>query len=210
MGSPASEEDRGDDEDQVKVTISSGFWMAKTEVTQAQWQAVMGSNPSRFKGANLPVESVSWNDAQDFLHKIDPVLTAADGWKTMLPTEAQWEYAARAGEYCIYSGSNNIVEVAWYYDNSGSTTNPVGRMETNPWGMYDMTGNVREWCLDWYDEKLTGGLDPAGAYSGTYRVYRGGGWNNNAISCRVANRTLNSPTSSNGSVGFRVVRSSVP
>ena len=199
MGSPSSEVDRFSDESQIKVTLSKGFWMGKTEVTQAQWQAVMGSNPSHFKGINLPVESVSWYDTQEFIQKIDPILAATDGWKTMLPTEAQWEYAARAGESWIYSGSNNLDEVAWYV---GSTTNPVGKKKANAWGMHDMSGNVHEWCQDWYDEKLVGGVDPTG------RVFRGGA--DIASLCRVACRNSYYPSGSSFNVGFRVVRISPP
>lgn len=210
IGSPFSEADRNSDEEQVKVTLSRGFWMGKTEVTQAQWQAVMGSNPSHFKGTNLPVESVSWNDAQEFLKKIDEVLAATDGWKTMLPTEAQWEYAARAGGSWIYSGSNNLDEVAWYYENSGSATNPVGMKKANAWGIHDMSGNVYEWCQDWYDQKFVGWVDPAGPTSGSYRVRRGGSWYYVANNCRVAYRGNNDPSGSGNGIGFRVVRSSVP
>ncbi len=211
MGSPPTEADKGSDEVQVKVTLSKGFWMGKTEVTQAQWQAVMGSNPSHYKGTNLPVESVSWNDAQEFLKKIDEVLAATDGWKTMLPTEAQWEYAARAGQPWIYSGSNNPDEVAWYHENSGSITNPVGMKKANAWGMHDMSGNVEEWCQDWYDEKLDGGVDPRGASSGSYRMLRGGMYFNPADHCLVAKRSHEFPFfSSEGAFGFRVVRSLAP
>jgi formylglycine-generating enzyme required for sulfatase activity len=209
MGSLATENGRGSDEDQVKVTISKGFWMGKTEVTQAQWQAVMGSNPSHFKGINLPVESVSWNDAQEFLQKIDPVLAATDGWKTMLPTEAQWEYAARAGESWIYSGGDKLDEVAWYNGNSGSRANPVGMKKANAWGLHDMSGNVREWCHDWYD-KLIGGVDPAGAISGSHRVLRGGSWVWIASHCRVADRVNDVPALKSNRVGFRVARSLSP
>ena len=211
MGSPSSEADRGSNEEQVKVTLSKGFWMGKTEVTQAQWQAVMGNNPSLIKGANLPVGCESWNDAQEFLQKIDPVLAATDGWKTMLPTEAQWEYAARAGESWIYSGSNNLDEVAWYYENDGSAMNPVGMKKANAWGIHDMSGNVYEWCEDWYDEKLSGGVDPAGASLASIRVFRGGCWHINAKNCRVADRSFNFvPSYTYYHIGFRVLRSSPP
>jgi formylglycine-generating enzyme required for sulfatase activity len=210
MGSPSSEADRGSDEAQVKVTLSKGFWMGKTEVTQAQWQALMGKNPSHFKGANLPVESVSWNDAQEFLKKIDEVLAATDGWKTMLPTEAQWEYAARAGESWLYSGSDKLDEVAWYGDNSSDKTNSVGMKKANAWGLHDISGNVTEWCRDWYGEKLPGETDPQGAALGAYRVFRGGSWFVSAFSSRVADRYSNNPTGTSGSIGFRVLRSSGP
>ena len=211
MGSPSSEADRGSNEEQVKVTLSKGFWMGKTEVTQAQWQALMGKNPSHFKGANLPVESVSLNHAQEFLKKIDEVLAATDGWKTMLPTEAQWEYAARAGESWLYSGSDKLDEVAWYGDNSSDKTNSVGMKKANAWGLHDMSGNVTEWCRDWYGEKLPGGTDPQGAASGTYRVSRGGSWRSHAFNSRVAYRYYYfNPTYTDGYIGFRVLRSSGP
>jgi formylglycine-generating enzyme required for sulfatase activity len=210
MGSLATENGRGSDEDQVRVTISKGFWMSKTEVTQAQWQAVMGSNPSHFRGTNFPVESVSWNDAHKFLQKIDPVLSAADGLKTMLPTEAQWEYAARAGESWIYSGGGKLDEVAWYCENSGSTVNPVGMKKANAWGLHDMSGNVWEWCRDRYDEKLSGGVDPAGALSGIYRVFRGGGWFGHADYGRVAGRYYGGPAHTGYNIGFRLIRSLSP
>jgi formylglycine-generating enzyme required for sulfatase activity len=207
MGSPAREDGRDNDEAQVRVVLSKGFWMGKTEVSQAQWSAVMGNNPSHFKGANLPVESVSWNEAQEFLQKIDPIFAATDGWKTMLPTDAQWEYAARAGKSLIYSGSNKLDEVAWYYKNSGSKTSIVGMQKANAWGMHDMSGNVWEWCRDWYDDELVSCVDPSGAISGTYRVFRGGSWCNFADNCRVAERDYNGPTFSYNLIGFRVVRS---
>lgn len=216
MGSPASEEDRGQDEDQVNLTISKGFWMGKTEVTQAQWLAVTKTNPSDFEGTNLPVDSVNWNDAQEFLQKIDVVLGSVDGWKTMLPTEAQWEYAARAGNSWLYSGGDRIDEVAWYGGNSGSRTHPVGMKKANAWGLQDMSGNVSEWCSDWYDQKLMGGADStvassdSGQVPGALRVFRGGSWYFNAYNCRVAKRIPYSPKFSNGIIGFRVVRSSVP
>jgi formylglycine-generating enzyme required for sulfatase activity len=210
MGSPSSEADRGSNEEQVKVTLSKGFWMGKTEVTQAQWLAVIGSNPSHFRGTNIPVEKVSWNDAQEFLKKIDEVLAATDGWKTMLPTEAQWEYAARAGESWLYSGSDKLDEVAWYGDNSSDKTNSVGMKKANAWGLHDMSGNVTEWCRDWYGEKLPGGTDPQGAASGSFRVCRGGGWGYGADGSRVAYRGLNGPTNTYYYVGFRVLRSSGP
>ena len=183
--------------------------MAKTEVTQAQWNAVMGNNPSNFKGDNLPVEQVSWNEAQDFLEKLNAKIGNTDRGKMMLPTEAQWEYACRAGELGPFSGGT-IDEVAWYNDNSKGKTHPVGMKKSNAWGLYDMHGNVWEWCADWYDAELEGGVDRSGPASGSDRVYRGGSWNYDAYGCRAANRLNYSPSFSYNDGGFRVARSSVP
>ena len=210
MGSPVSEAERSDNEDQVEVTLTRGFWMAKTEVSQAQWEAVMGENPSNFKGGNRPVENVSWNDAQEFLQKLNARLGNADGGKMVLPTEAQWEYAARAGQAGVYAGGG-LDEVAWYDRNSGDETRPVGTKKANAWGLHDMSGNVIEWCQDWHEEKLSGGSDPSGPDSGAYRVIRGGGWSAYAFRCRVANRGNGRyPANSSYVIGFRVARSSVP
>ena len=209
MGSPESEAGRSSDEDQVEVTLSKGFWMAKTEVTQAQWQAVMEESPSEFKGANRPVEKVSWDDAQEFLTKLNAIVGDSDGRKMVLPTEAQWEYAARAGETGPYSGGT-VEEVAWYKDNSGGGTREVGTKRPNAWGLHDMHGNVWEWCADRYASELKGGVDPRGAASGTYRVYRGGGWHNDAFGCRVAGRADDSPSYTGRNVGFRLARGCQP
>jgi formylglycine-generating enzyme required for sulfatase activity/phage terminase Nu1 subunit (DNA packaging protein) len=207
MGSPESEEG---DEQQVNVTLTKGFWMAKTEVTQAQWQALMGSNPSEFKGDNLPVEKVSWNDAQEFLEKFNALIGRGDGGKMVLPNESQWEYACRAGEAGPFSGGT-IDEVAWHEGNSESKTHPVGTKKPNALGLYDMHGNVWEWCQDWYDDQLLGGVDPGRVItSGTYRVLRGGSWYNDAVYCRAAYRGICTPSGSSNLVGFRVARSSVP
>jgi formylglycine-generating enzyme required for sulfatase activity len=205
MGSPESEAGRSSDEDQVEVTLSKGFWMAKTEVTQAQWQAVLGGNPSKFKGANLPVENVSWDDAQEFLTKLNAIVGDSDGRKMVLPTEAQWEYAARAGETGPYSGGT-VEEVAWYADNSGSGTHEVGTKKPNAWGLHDMHGNVREWCADWYEDELEGGVDPHGTASGSVRVSRGGSWNYVAFNCRVALRYGYLPSRRYYGFGFRPAR----
>ena len=209
MGSPESEAGRSSDEDQVEVTLSEGFWMAKTEVTQAQWTAVFGGTRSEFKGANRPVENVSWDDVQEFLTKLNAIVGDSDGRKMVLPTEAQWEYAARAGETGPYSGGT-VEEVAWYEDNSNSRsgTHEVGTKRPNAWGLYDMHGNVREWCADWYEDELEGGVDPQGAASGSYRVVRGGSWFKDAIRCRVADRDLKDPYSwgFEWDIGFRPVR----
>lgn len=207
MGSPVTEDGRDKDEVQVRVVLNYGFWMGKTEVTQSQWREVMGNNPSRFKVANMPIDSVSWNDAQAFIGRLNSRTKHSDGYKMGLPTEAQWEYAARAGQEVIYSGGDSIDSVAWHIKNSGLSTNPVGYKKANAWGLHDMSGNVWEWCQDRYDEKLHGGVDPTGHTFRGERVFRGGCWDSVASRCRVAYRASNGPTYSNGFIGFRIVRS---
>ncbi len=202
MGSPRSEEGRGSDEEQVQVQISQGFWLAQNEVTQAQWEAVMGTNPSHFKGPNLPVENVSWDNAQAFLAKLNDKKIVPAGWMFALPTEAQWEYACRAGERGPYSGGS-LEEVGWYYGNSGSKTHDVGQKKPNAWGLHDMHGNVHEWCSDWYDGRLRGGVDPTGPSSGVFRVFRGGSWNYVASYCRAAFRFWNYTGNRFDNLGFR-------
>ena len=202
MGSPEYEEDRSSDEKQVKVTLTKGFWMAKTELTQAQWTAVMGNNPSHFNGDDLPVETVSWDDAQEFIKKVNSSGVMPSGWKMALPTEAQWEYACRAGETGPYSGGA-IEQVAWHDENSGGETHPVGTKKPNAWGLHDMHGNVREWCADWYGDSRRGGTDPSGPSSGVDRVDRGGSWYSLAAYCRAANRFRNNPDIRNRYLGFR-------
>jgi formylglycine-generating enzyme required for sulfatase activity len=214
MGSPEGETGRQDDEVQHRVRITKGFWLGKYEVTQAQWGALMEANPSHFKGGNLPVETVSWNNAQDFLVKLNARLGSADGGTMGLPTEAQWEYAARAGQTGRYAGGSvgSLDDVAWYHGNSGFTTHPVGLKKANAWGLHDMSGNVFEWCGDWYGDTLPGGVDPKGPASGSGRVVRGGGWGRPASGCRVAIRYYGViPTSAfNSGNGFRVARITVP
>ncbi|MCB0530730.1 MAG: formylglycine-generating enzyme family protein [Lewinellaceae bacterium] len=174
-----------------RVTLNT-FYMAKTEVTQAQWRAVMGSDPPNlyFKGCDqCPVENVSWNDAQDFLKK----LNAKTGRKYRLPTEAEWEYAARGGNKSKgykYAGSNSLDEVGWHRGNAGGKTNPAGQKKANELGLYDMSGNVFEWCNDWYVEAYPAAAqtDPPEPASGTHRVFRGGAWRFDSGNCRVADR----------------------
>ena len=202
MGSPSSEEGRSSDEGQVEVTLSQPFWLAKTEVTQAQWEAVMGNNPSQFKGANLPVENVSWDDAQSFIAKLNDKQILPQGWKCALPTEAQWEYACRAGEAGPYSGGS-LDEVGWYGDKSGVKIHEVGQKKPNAWGLHDMHGNVYEWCADWSDDTLKDGTDPLGPSSGDYRVSRGGSWCYFASSCRAASRFRGVPGLRFSDLGFR-------
>lgn len=210
MGSPVSEDGRGSDEDQVKVTISKGFWMAKTVVTNYQWYVVKGWKSCRFRGIFLPINEVRWNDAQEFLERLNARLGNADGGEMVLPTEAQWEYAARAGNSGPYSGGS-IDEVAWYSSNSGSAMHAVATKKPNAWGLHDMSGNVWEWCADWYDYRLQGGVDPKGPPSGAHRVVRGGNWGYSAYYCRVAFRgNDDSPINSWNMKGFRVARILAP
>jgi formylglycine-generating enzyme required for sulfatase activity len=165
----------------------------------------MGANPSFFKGDNLPVEKVSWDDVQDFIRK----LNAQTGKRYRLPTEAEWEFAARGGNRSggyKYAGSNSLGNVAWYDDNAGNKTHPVGQKTPNELGIYDMSGNVWEWCSDWYGSYSSGAQsNPTGASSGSYRVDRGGGWRSAAAGCRVAARGYNSPGYSYDDLGFRLV-----
>ena len=188
------------------VTLSS-YYICKYEVTQALWRAVMGSNPSYFKGDNLPVEQVSWNDCQTFINR----LNSYTGRNFRLPTEAEWEFAARGGNYSRhykYSGSNYLGDVAWYTDNSGSRTHTVGTKQANELGLYDMTGNVWEWCSDWYGSYSSySQSNPTGPNSGSDRVLRGGSWNSYARSYRSSNRSYNAPSGSLRIFGFRLVLS---
>ena len=187
-----------------EVTLSD-YYMGKYEVRQSEWEAVMGSNPSRFKGADLPVERVSWEDCHEFIGR----LNALTGLNFKLPTEAQWEYAARGGRLSKgykYSGSNNLGEVGWYGSNSGNCTHRVGEKQPNELGLYDMSGNVREWCEDWYGNyRITSQRDPLGAASGSYRVRRGGCWGDEAGGCRVSIRSYVKPGSRSFNLGFRLV-----
>ena len=186
------------------VTLSD-YYIGKCEVTQELWEAVMGSNPSNFRGAQNPVESVSWNDCQNFIKK----LNSLTGRTFRLPTEAEWEYAARGGNqssHYKYSGSDNIDDVAWYYDNSGSSTHAVGTKSPNELGIYDMSGNVWEWCSDWYGGYSAGAqTNPQGPSSGSNRVLRGGSWSYSAWNCRVSIRNYYGPDNSDSIIGLRLV-----
>ena len=189
------------------VTLTNDYYIGKYEVTQVLWQAVMGSNPSKFKGADLPVEQVSWNDCQDFISK----LNAMTGKRFRLPTEAEWEFAARGGNKSRgyqYSGSKTIGDVAWYKDNSGHKTHAVGTKQPNELGIYDMAGNVWEWCQDWYDSYSSSPqTNPTGAVSGSYRVCRGGSWSFSARNCRSSSRSNGTPVFCDGNLGLRLVLS---
>ena len=203
MGSTSSES-RSDERPVTQVRISRGFWMGKYEVTQAQWEAVMGSNPSRFKncGGDCPVEAVSWEDVQEFIGKLN---ARSGGRPYRLPTEAEWEYAARAGTTEDRYG--DLDEIAWYRSNSRSTTHLVGEKAANAWGLHDMLGNVWEWVQDWYGSYPGGSVTaPTGPGSGSYRVNRGGSWGNIASICRSADRNWYSPGSRGSILGFRLLR----
>ena len=165
----------------------------------------MGNNPSNFKGFDRPVEMVSWSDCMEFCSE----LSRMTGRRFRLPTEAEWEYAARGGNKSTsakFSGSSSASNVAWYEGNSGSQTHPVGKLRPNELGIYDMSGNVWEWCMDWKGDYGSGSqTDPLGASSGSYRVFRGGSWGGNAAYCRVSIRDGNSPGGRRNFLGFRVV-----
>ena len=222
MGSPPSEEGRENREDQAKVTLSKGFWISKTEVTQSQWAAVIGSNPmdgigpygkphpEKNRGANLPIVGVSWDDTQVFMEKVNSTLGSEDGGKMSLPTEAQYEYAARAGETGMYPGGS-LDEVAWHDGNSGGYMKPVGTKKANAWGLHDMNGSTWEWVQDCYYVELPGGTDPIAKELGPDRVIRGGCWFKEATRCRLATRSYRWQGASQCfSIGFRIVRNSWP
>lgn len=191
------------------IIISRSFYMAKHEVTQAQWVKVMGSNPSRFKADNHPVEQVSWEDVQRFIKKLNQ---KEDDNKYRLPTEAEWEYSARAGTKAAYFfGNDNALlrQYGWYNENSEGSTQPVGHKKPNPWGLYDVSGNVWEWVQDWYDRKyyiVASKYDPKGPPTGQYRVNRGGSWYSNPFLLRPANRSAYSPDFRKDFLGFRLLR----
>jgi formylglycine-generating enzyme required for sulfatase activity len=224
MGSPTNEEARSFVEGpQTAVTISRGCWMGKFLVTQGEYLAVMGTNPSAFTGdTNRPVESVTWYDGTNYCEQLTRRERAAGRIATnsvyRLPTEAEWEYGCRAGTSTRFSygddpGYTNLTNYAWYRDNSGGTTHPVGQKLSNPWGLYDMHGNVWEWCQDWFDWPYPGGiaLDPQGPATSSNRVIRGGYrdlWGDSYVSaggCRSAVRISRDPGNGDNSVGFRVL-----
>ncbi|MBQ8759966.1 MAG: formylglycine-generating enzyme family protein [Bacteroidales bacterium] len=203
----ATSEQGGDaysNESPVHNVTLSDYYIGETEVTQELWQAVMGSNPSHFSGyPQRPVEYVSWNDCQEFITKLNELT----GRNFRLPTEAEWEYAARGGNKSQgykYSGSNTLGNVAWYDDNSSSTHN-VKTKSPNELGIYDMSGNVYEWCQDWYGSYSSSSqTDPTGPSSGSLRVLRGGSWNHYARYCRVSYRDRNNPDYGYDGYGFRL------
>jgi uncharacterized protein (TIGR02996 family) len=210
MGIPEGEHGGAEEVPQHLVTLTKGFFLGVYQVTQAQWQAVMGSKPSNFKGNNRPVENVSWEDCQEFCRK----LGERDGIRYRLPTEAEWEYACRAGtttDYCSGNGLHALRQVGWCdYDGkwvSARETNPVGQFQPNAWGLYDMHGNVWEWCLDGRRTYSSGAIeDPVGPQNqDDARVLRGGSWFDSSSWCRSALRRRDAPAARNVYSGCRVV-----
>lgn len=221
MGSPSKELGRSSDESQHNVTISKGFWLGKYEVTQAQYKAVMGTNLSYFVCNNNPVEEVNWYNAMEFCEKLTAQEKTAgrlpEGYEYSLPTEAQWEYACRAGTTTALNNGKdlpdkyrcpNMDEVGWYWDNrdrGNLAAHPVGLKQPNAWGLYDMHGNIWEWCLDWYgDYPAESEIDPKGPDTGEFRICRGGCWNYDAFRCRSADRGYCYSQYSYDHIGFRV------
>ncbi|WP_300675293.1 bifunctional serine/threonine-protein kinase/formylglycine-generating enzyme family protein [Desulfoluna sp.] len=206
MGSPSGASGHCDDETRHRVTLSKGYYLQTTEVTQGQWKAVMGSNPSLFKncGDECPVEKVSWEDAQKFIRKLN---TREGGSHYRLPTEAEWEVGCRAESETPYANGKSLSSLGWYDDNSGNKTHPVAQKTSNAWGLYDMHGNVYEWCQDWKGNYPSGNVtDPVGPSSGSDRVMRGGSWFDRARLCRSADRDSSSPGYRYFSIGFRLAR----
>jgi formylglycine-generating enzyme required for sulfatase activity len=203
MGSRASEEDRSDDETQHRVTLTQGFWMADTACTQDLWVAVMGDNPAEFSDdLENPVENVSWDDVQIFLQRINDLVPEM---VMRLPSEAEWEYACRAGTTSAFSFGMEIDDDQVNYDSNIGQTVPVKALPANPWGLYQMHGNVWEWCQDWYDEYPTGSvIDPSGVTEGADRVLRGGSWLNDARLVRSALRFNYTPDDRRYNLGFRL------
>ena len=203
---PADTDCDSNEKPQHKITITKAFEIGKHEVTQAQWQAVMGTNPSKFKGPNLPVENISWRLTQEFMQKMND---RKDGYKYRLPTEAEWEFAARAGTHAAAP----LGTVAWYEENSGGTTHPIGTKQPNAWGLFDMQGNVWEWVQDWFGKTYYASsptADPEGPPTGVFRVARGGSWSDVAEFTRLSMRSIAEPGYALGTsdveIGFRCVR----
>ena len=216
MGSPESEEGRDSDEIQHQVTLSQGFWLADSTVTQALWQAVMGENPSSFKGVDRPVENLSWNMAQDFVRQLNMIKPEL---RLRLPSEAQWEYACRAKTQTPFNFAEPLSTTlinyrgVWEYgtgewgEGAQQETAAVKSYPPNAWGLYEMHGNVWEWCQDWYGEYPAGlEKDPPGPVTGSLRVLRGGSWGYDGGNCRSAVRHYYSPERANASIGFRLAR----
>jgi len=201
----------GSDKEVCKVTLTKPFYLGKYEVTQEQWEKVMGNNPSDFKGAKNPVDQVSYADCQSFVTRMKEKVP---GQTFRLPTEAEWEYSCRGGatgDYCYGDGEGLLAEYAWYSSNANNMTHPVGEKKPNAWGLYDMHGNVWEWCADWYGEyPATAVDDPQGPASGSGWVNRGGSWSSDADCCCSAFRGTDGPCAKYSCIGLRLARSAVP
>jgi formylglycine-generating enzyme required for sulfatase activity len=204
MGSNDGISGFSDDRPVHEVEIREGFYLGRYEITQAEWHKVMATDPSFSKGERLPVENVSWNDAQNFIRKLND---RADGFSYRLPTEAEWEYACRAGTTGDYAGP--LEAMGWHKENSNNRTHPVGMKQPNAFGLFDMHGNVEEWCEDWYHKDYDGAPRDGSAWlSGgkqEYRVYRGGSWTFYSHYLRSATRSNNWPDTRNNFCGFRIV-----
>ena len=219
MGSPESEKGRQKDETQHEVAISKDYYLGVHEVTQSEYQQVMNKNPSNFQGEKIkgdssphPVDQVSWNDAVEFCKRLSELPEEKKAGRVYrLPTEAEWEYACRAGSKTTYSfgeSSQSLGDYAWFFNNNDERTHPVGEKKPNAWGLYDMHGNVWEWCSDWYGQYPKGAVsDPAGPKEGSARVQRGGGWFGLAAVCRSAHRDGFIPSVRDADGGFRVALS---
>jgi formylglycine-generating enzyme required for sulfatase activity len=209
MGSPVSEAGRVDDEIQHEVTLTDGFFIGETELTQEQWSALMPDNPSRNPGAQRPAETLSWDNCRRFCQELTRHQTSngdlIDGWEWDLPTEAQWERACRAGASGPFGGT--LDAVGWYFGNSDGTTHPVGQKGANSWGLRDMHGNVAEWCVDWfstYSTNRNNWVDPVGPIWSFAPVVRGGSFKSTPNECRAAARSAGMPDAvPNNSLGFR-------
>ena len=221
MGSPETEVGRSKYEIPHEVTISPNFYIGATEVTQAQWQKVMGNNPSKFNGDELPVETVSWDQAVEFCKRLSEMPEEKKaGRKYRLPSESEWEYACRAGTTTPFHFGSELNgrqancdgTVPYGTDTKGpyfEKTTSVGKYPANAWGLYDMHGNVLEWCADWYGDYPSGSVtDPSGPVIGSNRVFRGGSWYGVAVNCRSARRDGDDPSFRDGFLGFRVALSS--
>ncbi|MFN9246495.1 MAG: formylglycine-generating enzyme family protein [Planctomycetota bacterium] len=220
MGSPKNEDGRRENEVQHEVTLTKDFYLGITEVTQAQYQKVMGENPSYFQGdkvqgdsSNHSVEQVSWEEAVEFCKRLSALPEERKAGRVYrLPTEAEWEYACRAGTKSAYSFGDkrdSLDDYAWYGEKGDSKTHPVGQKKPNAWGLYDMHGNVWEWCSDWYGDYANGAVsDPVGPREGSLRVRRGGSWNLEAAICRSAYRYWGNPSRRFYYYGFRLALSS--
>jgi len=216
MGCPSHEAGQGEEEMEHEVELTRGFFLQRVAVTQGLWQAVMGANPSCFKGegSDLPVEGISWQDCLDFIPRLDDLT----GCRHRLPTEAEWEYACRADSFTAFANGRIsrhhcepdpvLEEIGWYCGNSGRRPHPVGSKVGNGWGLFDMHGNVWEWCSDWHGPAgMSPQRDPTGPRAGTKKVIRGGSWFSTARNCRSAARFSWEPQASSDMIGFRLVRS---